>query len=88
MRGVGGELAQARDSGFEPCEELVPGDGDIPLERLLILILASTYAGAFEIEMVGPRIDEEGCESAIARAIAACDALLGQGPAGTAMRQT
>jgi sugar phosphate isomerase/epimerase len=56
----------------------VPGDGDIPLARLLHAIIASGYLGAFEIEMVGPAIEDEGYERAIARAIAACDALLAE----------
>ena len=54
----------------------VPGDGDIPLARLLSFVIASGYEGAFEIEMVGPAIEEEGYERAIARAITVCDALL------------
>src|ERR1700679_2872150 len=29
MGRVGGELAEARDSGFETGEELVPGDGEV-----------------------------------------------------------
>jgi sugar phosphate isomerase/epimerase len=35
----------------------VPGDGDIPLARRVGELLAAGYAGAFEIEMVGPRIE-------------------------------
>jgi sugar phosphate isomerase/epimerase len=57
-------------------DRLVPGDGDIPLERRLGALLAAGYAGAFEIEMVGPRIEEEGYEPAIRRAIARTEELL------------
>ena len=80
------QLSDAKVGSLSTPDRLVPGDGDIPLGRLLVRIVASAYAGAFEIEMVGPRIDDEGYESAIARAITNCDALLAQGPAGTALR--
>ncbi len=41
-------------------DRAVPGDGDIPLGRILGAVLASGYPGAFELEMVGPRIEAEG----------------------------
>jgi sugar phosphate isomerase/epimerase len=80
------QLSDATVGSLTTPDRLVPGDGDIPLDRLLIQIVASGYAGAFEIEMVGPRIEDEGYEPAIARAIANCDALLARDPAGTAWR--
>ena len=46
-------------------DRLVPGDGDIPLASRIGALAAAGYAGAFEIEMVGPRIEAEGYESAI-----------------------
>jgi sugar phosphate isomerase/epimerase len=48
---------------------LVPGDGDIPLERILGQLLAAGYGGAFDLELIGPRIDEEGYAAASRRAI-------------------
>ena len=48
---------------------LVPGDGDIPLERILGQVLATGYAGCFDLELVGPRIEEEGYESASRRSV-------------------
>src|SRR5262245_45409756 len=48
---------------------LVPGDGDIPLERILGDVLAAGYAGCFDLELVGPRIDDEGYESACRRSV-------------------
>jgi sugar phosphate isomerase/epimerase len=45
----------------------VPGDGDIPIERLVSSILDTGYEGPFDIEVLGPRIEEEGYRSAIAR---------------------
>ncbi len=48
---------------------LVPGDGDIPITRILRQLFDAGYPGRIEIEIVGPRIDEEGYESAIRRSI-------------------
>ena len=50
-------------------DRLVPGDGDIPLARILGQLLAAGYDGAFELELVGPRIDAEGYRSAITRSV-------------------
>ena len=44
---------------------VVPGDGDIPLRRILGDVLRAGYDGAFDLELIGPRIEEEGYESAI-----------------------
>jgi len=46
----------------------VPGDGVIPLQRIIGWILDGGYEGAFDLELLGPRIDEEGHAAAIARA--------------------
>lgn len=51
-------------------DRAVPGDGQIPLVRLLGALTAAGYDGAVELEMVGPRIEEEGYEPAIRRALA------------------
>ena len=48
---------------------LVPGDGDIPLARILAQLLSAGYARCFDLELVGPRIDEEGYESACRRSV-------------------
>jgi len=48
---------------------LVPGDGDIPLERILGQVLAAGYEGCFDLELIGPRIDDEGYEAACTRAV-------------------
>ena len=46
----------------------VPGDGVIPLERLLGELLDAGYQGVFDIELIGPRIDLEGQQAATRRA--------------------
>ncbi|HEY8218039.1 MAG TPA: sugar phosphate isomerase/epimerase [Acidimicrobiia bacterium] len=55
---------------------LVPGDGDIPLRRILGQVLAAGYDGCFDLELIGPRIEEEGYESACRRAVDALGAML------------
>lgn len=47
----------------------VLGDGSIPLEWLLGLLLDAGFAGYFEIETLGPAIEAEGYETAIRRSI-------------------
>jgi len=50
-----------------PCRA-VPGDGNIPLERLFDWLLSAGYQGAFDLELIGPRIDAEGHLEACRRA--------------------
>ena len=46
----------------------VPGEGAIPVRRILEWTLQAGYAGAFDIELIGPRIDAEGRLEAVRRA--------------------
>jgi sugar phosphate isomerase/epimerase len=50
-------------------DRLVPGDGDIPLARILALVLDAGYEGVFDLELIGPRIDDEGYDAAVPRAV-------------------
>lgn len=50
-----------------PCRA-VPGDGAMPLERLLGDVLDAGYRGLFDLELVGPRIEAEGARAASRRA--------------------
>ena len=54
----------------------VPGDGDIPLDRILRTTIAAGYTGCFDLELIGPAIDAEGYERAVPRAVDALGALL------------
>jgi sugar phosphate isomerase/epimerase len=54
----------------------VPGDGDIPLDRLVGTILDAGYLGAFDLEVLGPRVEAEGYESAIERSVTRLSDLL------------
>lgn len=47
----------------------VPGDGDLPLDRLLDEVVSTGYAGPYELELLGPRIDAEGFGPAHVRAL-------------------
>lgn len=57
-------------------DRAVPGDGVIPLERLIRHILDGGYQGCFELEMLGPRIEAEGYAQACRRGVEALDAIL------------
>lgn len=59
-RSIGGRLAGT---------SLVPGDGDIPLARIIGQLLDAGYAGYFDIMIGGPEIEQEGYESAIRRSL-------------------
>jgi sugar phosphate isomerase/epimerase len=48
---------------------LVPGDGDIPLDRILSQVLHAGYDGCFDLELIGPAIESEGYEAAVPRAV-------------------
>jgi sugar phosphate isomerase/epimerase len=49
-----------------PCRA-VPGDGAVPLARLISAILGSGFDGWFDLEVIGPRLAEEGVEIGLAR---------------------
>jgi sugar phosphate isomerase/epimerase len=55
---------------------LVPGDGDIPIPRIVGDVLATGYAGCFDLELIGPAIDAEGYDSAVTRSIARLGGIL------------
>lgn len=50
-----------------PCRA-VPGDGAIPLDRLVAAILRAGYTGWFDLEIIGPRLQAEGQEAGLLRA--------------------
>lgn len=50
-----------------PCRA-VPGDGMVPLPRLIDDLLEAGYTGVFDLELIGPRITAEGHRQAFARA--------------------
>jgi len=54
----------------------VPGDGAIPMEAFVTQVLRGGYAHAFDLELVGPRIEQEGRSEAVQRACKAVTAML------------
>lgn len=67
-------FAVVQVSDFMVGEELrynrrVPGDGAMPLEWLMGLLLEGGYAGYFDLEVLGPAIEAEGYPSAIRRSV-------------------
>ena len=70
------QCSDALTGSLTTPDRLVPGDGDVPFARRIGALARSGYSGAFEIEMVGPRIESEGYEPAIRRAVDRLDELL------------
>jgi sugar phosphate isomerase/epimerase len=60
----------------ETGNRAVPGDGDVPLERLISMVLDAGYEGAFDLEVMGPRVEAEGYASAVGRAVKRASELL------------
>ena len=58
-----------------PCRA-VPGDGVIPLDRLIPLIAKTGYRGFYDLEVIGPRLALEGPENGLRRAADFIAALL------------
>ena len=57
-----------------PCRA-VPGDGAVPLDRLIALIEGSGFRGTYDIEVIGPRLAMEGHQAGLRRTttyVAAC----------------
>jgi sugar phosphate isomerase/epimerase len=45
------------------------GEGDIPVERLIGQMLDAGYPGPFDLEILGPRIEEAGYRVSIASSL-------------------
>jgi sugar phosphate isomerase/epimerase len=52
-----------------PCRA-VPGDGAVPLDLIVRRLLESGYRGPFDLEVIGPRLAEEGHETGLRRGMA------------------
>jgi len=61
-----------------PCRA-VPGDGAVPLARLIPLILNTGFRGYFDIEVIGPRLEADGLAAGLRRAGALMARLLEAG---------
>jgi len=54
---------------FDTPNRCAIGDGDIPVERLMRMMLDAGYEGPFELEILGPRIEAEGYRAPIVRSV-------------------
>jgi sugar phosphate isomerase/epimerase len=54
------------------------GDGDIPVERLLGMVLNAGYQGPFELEILGPAIEQQGYRQAILQSVERASDMLGR----------
>jgi sugar phosphate isomerase/epimerase len=54
---------------FDMPNRCAIGDGDIPVERLMRMVLDAGYEGPFDLEILGPMIEAEGYRAPIARSI-------------------
>jgi sugar phosphate isomerase/epimerase len=54
---------------FDVPNRCAIGEGDIPVERLMKMVLEAGYEGPFDLEILGPRIEEEGYRAPIARSL-------------------
>ena len=63
------QLCDYRLGTFDMPNRCAVGDGDIPVERLLGMVLDAGYEGAFDLEILGPAVEEEGYPAPIARSL-------------------
>lgn len=57
---------------------VVPGDGELPLARIICGLLEAGYSGPFELELVGAALLEGGSAAALARSMANLERLIGE----------
>ena len=61
---------------FDIPNRCAVGDGDIPVERLLGMVLDAGYEGVFDLEILGPEVEAEGYRAPIARSVERASAML------------
>lgn len=52
------------------------GDGELQLERLMRYVIESGYQGVYDLEVIGPAVEEEGYASALRRGVVSASQLL------------
>jgi sugar phosphate isomerase/epimerase len=70
------QLCDYRLGTFDMPNRCAVGDGDIPVERLVGMVLDAGYEGPFDIEILGPVIEAEGYRAPIARSVERAGELL------------
>jgi sugar phosphate isomerase/epimerase len=70
------QISDYRLGTFDMPNRCAIGDGDVPVERLMRTVLEAGYKGPFDLEILGPRIEEEGYRAPIGRSIERAGAML------------
>jgi sugar phosphate isomerase/epimerase len=70
------QVCDYRLGTFDTPNRCAVGDGDIPVERLLRTVLDAGYEGAFDLEILGPTIEDEGYRAPIERSLERASQLL------------
>jgi len=70
------QVCDYRLGTYDTPNRCAVGDGDIPVERLLGTVIDAGYTGPFDLEVLGPRIEEEGYRAPIARSLERLTAML------------
>jgi sugar phosphate isomerase/epimerase len=81
LRDAAGMLSVIQLSDYVPGthdtpNRAVPGDGMMPLGRIVQDAEDAGYSGPYELEILGPRIEAEGPAAAVARGVRVLDELL------------
>ena len=61
------QIGDHRTSATSVPNRWVPGDGEMPLERMVREVRELGYRGVIDLELLGPAIDDEGPERALER---------------------
>jgi sugar phosphate isomerase/epimerase len=61
-----------------PAGRVHIGEGELPIRRLMHEVLDAGYQGVFDLEVLGPMIEQEGYASSLRRGVAAASALLSE----------
>ncbi len=70
------QVSDFRVGTVASSQRLAPGDGDVPLRRIIGDLLDAGYDGLFELELIGDAILSEGYDAAVPRAVANLETLL------------
>lgn len=72
------QISTRKHTTLSQPDRRVPGDGDLPINLLISLVAQSGYSGLFDLELLGPAIDAEGSDAALARGVHVLSGLLDQ----------
>lgn len=63
------QLSDVRLGTLSVSDRVMLGDGDVPLRRICRALSEADYRGWYDIELVGPKIEAEGYETVVPRAM-------------------